>query len=251
MGNDSRAAYMPGVTLTGAGQSVGLLEFDSGYYQSDITNYETQAGLPNVPVKPVLLDGYNGDAGIGNDEVSLDIEMAISMAPGLDSVIVYEGSTTDDILNRMATDNLAKQLSASWSYTIDAQSDQDFLEFAAQGQSFFNAAGDTDAYVEPASPPAPPTDDPNLTCVGGTTLTTTGPGGAWVSETVWNWGVEYYPYENGVGTSGGISAANTIPSWQAGVSMTANHGSSTMRNLPDVALTADNVYVDYGNGQNG
>ena len=31
--------------------------------------------------------------------------------------------------------------------------------------------------------------------------------------------------------------------------MAANQGSTTMRNIPDVALTADNVYVPYGNGQ--
>jgi hypothetical protein len=30
--------------------------------------------------------------------------------------------------------------------------------------------------------------------------------------------------------------------------MAANQGSTTMRNIPDVALTADNVYVTYGNG---
>src|SRR2546430_12279093 len=36
LGNDFRAAYVPGVTLTGAGQSVGLVEFD-GFYTSDIT----------------------------------------------------------------------------------------------------------------------------------------------------------------------------------------------------------------------
>jgi len=83
IGNDFRAAYVPGETLTGKGQTVGLLEFDSGYNQSDITAYETLANLPNVPVTPVLLDGYGGGPGGGNDEVCLDIEMAISMAPGL------------------------------------------------------------------------------------------------------------------------------------------------------------------------
>ena len=255
LGNDFRAAYVPGLALTGTGQSVGLLEFDSGYYQSDITNYEALAGLPNVPVKAELLDGYDGGPGNGNDEVSLDIEMAISMAPGLASVIVYEGSTTDDILNQMATDNLAKQLSASWTYGIDAESDQIFLQFAAQGQSFFNASGDGDAYVDAGNydPPAPPTDDPNLTCVGGTTLTTSGPGGAWVSETVWNWGVEHGSLNDGIGGSGGISINNPIPSWQvcACQNTSASQASTTFRNLPDVALTADNVFVVYGGGQTG
>jgi hypothetical protein len=251
LGNDFRAAYIPGLTLTGTGQSVGLLEFDSGYYQSDVTNYEGLAGLPNVPVKAVLLDGYDGGPGGGNDEVSLDIEVAIAMAPGLSSVIVYEGSTTDDILNRMATDNLAKQLGASWTYGIDAVSDQIFLQFAAQGQSFFNASGDSDAYVTNIYPPATPTDDPNITCVGGTTLTTSGPGGAWVSETVWNWDVEYAPYDDGIGTGGGISITYPIPTWQLGVSMVSNHGSTTYRNIPDVALTADNVFVVYDDGASG
>lgn len=241
LGNDFRAAYVPGVPQTGAGQTVGLLEFDSGYYQSDITAYEALAGLPNVPVSPVLLDGYNGAAGGGNDEVSLDIEMAISMAPGLKGVLVYEGSTTDDILNRMATDNLAKQIGASWTYPTDAGSEQAFLQMAAQGQSFFNASGDSDAY--PGAVPTP-ADDPNITVVGGTTLTTAGPGGPWTAETVWNWG-------GGIGGSGGISTIVSIPAWQQGINMTTNQGSTTRRNLPDVALTADNVYVRYGNGQGG
>ncbi len=209
VGNDFRAAYVPGVTLRGTGQTVGLLEFDSGYYQSDITAYETLAGLPNVPVSSVLLDGYGGGPGDGNDEVSLDIEMAISMAPGLNGVLVYEGSATDDILNRMATDNLAKQIGASWTYPIDATSEQIFLQFAAQGQSFFNASGDSDAYTGAVPTPA---DDPNIMIVGGTTLTTTGPGGAWVSETVWNWGNEYGPNYAGIGGGGGISTVYPIPS---------------------------------------
>jgi uncharacterized repeat protein (TIGR03803 family) len=241
VGRDFRAAYVPGLPLTGTGQTVGLLEFDSGYFQSDIDAYENLAGLPNVPVTPVLLDGYNGGPGEGNDEVSLDIEMAISMAPGLAGVVVYEGSDTDTILNRMATDNLAKQIGASWTYSIDAVSEQDFLQFAAQGQSFFNASGDGDAYPGAIDTPA---DDPNVTVVGGTTLTTSGPGGAWVSETVWNWG-------GGTGSSGGISTTYPIPAWQQGLNMSTNQGSTTLRNLPDVAMTADNVYIAYGNGQAG
>jgi len=249
LGNDFRAAYTPDVMMTGAGQTVGLLEFDSGYYQSDITAYETLAGLPNVPVSAVLLDGYDGGPGdvlSGNAEVSLDIEMAISMAPGLTGVLVYEGSIPDDILNRMATDNLARQIGASWDYPTDTNTDPIFLEFAAQGQSFFNASGDGDAYSGAVTTPS---DDPNITIVGGTTLTTSGPGGVWVSETVWNWGVEFGPDYNGQGSGGGISTVHPIPSWQTNIPMTANRGSATMRNLPDVALTADNIYVIYGGGQ--
>ena len=246
MGNDFRAAYAPGVTLTGAGQVVGLLQFD-GYTASDITYYESQTGLPNVTLTNVLLDGFSGvPTGNGGEvEVSLDIEMAISMAPGLSMVIVYEAGpygNWHDILNRMATDNLAKQLSCSWyspGGVADPVADQIWQQMAAQGQSFFNASGDDDAFTGLIDFPG---DTPYITQVGGTTLTTSGPGGAWVSETVWNWG-------SGIGSGGGISTQYPIPSWQTNINMTANQGSTTMRNTPDVALTADNVYVR-ADGQN-
>ena len=116
LGGDFRAAYAPGVTLTGSGQAVALLEFD-GYHSSAITQYETLAGLPNVPLQNVLVDGYSGAAGSGNSEVCLDIEMAIALAPGLSKVIVYEAPNPSpwvDILSRIANDNLAKQISCSW-----------------------------------------------------------------------------------------------------------------------------------------
>jgi uncharacterized repeat protein (TIGR01451 family) len=248
MGNDFRNAYVPGASQTGSGQSVGLLQFDSGFFQSDITAYETQAGLPNVPVQPVLLDGYAGSLGNSPDEVSLDIEMVISMAPGVSKIYVFEGSSTDDILNAMAASNQVKQLSASWIYNIDATSEQIFQQFAAQGQSFFNASGDFDSWVGFGFI-YPPCDDPHITIVGGTTLSTTGTNGPWASETVWNWGVEYGI--DGIGSGGGISSTYAIPAWQTNINMTANHGSTIMRNIPDVALTADNVYVIYGGGSTG
>ena len=92
LGNDFRAAYVPGTSLNGAGQAVGLLELD-GYYTNDILTYETNANLPNVTLTNALIDGFSGtpdsDANwVG--EVSLDIEMVISMAPGISKVLVYE-----------------------------------------------------------------------------------------------------------------------------------------------------------------
>ena len=240
MGKDFRAAYVPDTALTGSGQVVGLLQFD-GYTASDITYYEGAAGLPGVPLQNVLLDGFSGTpTGDGGEvEVSLDIEMAISMATNLSKVIVYEAGpygNWHDILNRMATDNLAKQLSYSWydpNGGSDTVADQIFQQMAAQGQSFFCASGDSDAFTGLIPFPG---DTPYITEVGGTTLTTTGPGGSWVSENVWNWG-------NGIGSGGGISTQYPIPAWQTNISMAANQGSTTMRNVPDVALTADNVYA--------
>jgi subtilase family serine protease len=142
MGDDFRDAYVPGVTLTGAGQSVALVEFD-GYFPSDIADYETLTGRTNVPLQNVLLDGADGSAGSDNSEVALDIEMAISMAPGLFQVIVYEAPNNiayvNDILNRIATDNLARQISCSWFSYSDfgdrTNTEQVFQQYAAQGQS--------------------------------------------------------------------------------------------------------------------
>ena len=45
-GNDFRNAYVPGTTLNGAGQTVGLLEF-SDYFKLDVTNYENIVGALN------------------------------------------------------------------------------------------------------------------------------------------------------------------------------------------------------------
>ena len=83
LGSDFPAAYVPGASLTGSGQIVGLVQFD-GYTASDITYYETLAGLPTVTLTNVLIDGATGaPSGNGGEiEVSLDIEMVISMAPG-------------------------------------------------------------------------------------------------------------------------------------------------------------------------
>ncbi len=240
MGQDFRTAYGGGTLLKGTGQTVGLLQFD-GYTAGDIAYYEALAGLPGVPLSNVLLDGFNGLPTMtgGEVEVSLDIEMAVSMAPGLAQVILYEAGPNgnfDDILSRMATDNLAKQISCSWylqGAPADPVADGLWQEMAAQGQSFFNASGDSDSYGGLISFPG---DSPYITQVGGTTLTMSGFGGGYESEVVWNRG-------GGVGSGGGISTQYGIPGWQAGVSMAANYGSTTMRNTPDVALTAENVYV--------
>ena len=250
IGLDFRAAYVPGVLLTGTGQAVGLFQLDS-YYASDIASYESQAGLPNVPLVNVAVDGGVATPGDGDDEVSLDIELAISMAPGLSEVIVYEaplGSPAIDILSRMADDNSAKQLSASWTYEIDASIEQIYQKFAAQGQSFFQASGDNGAYTT-LWPNQQQMDSPNVTLVGGTTLATVGPGGSWFSEVAWNENAGAGFGETNDASGGGISTTYTIPRWQQGINMSGNGGSTTMRNIPDVAMVADNIWVIHDNGQ--
>ena len=246
MGNDFRAAYVPGVSLTGSGQTVALVEFD-GYVSNDIAAYISKAGLTNYPISITNVPVNGGIPVVGGDngEVCLDIEVVLAMAPGVSKIIVYEatnGTAWSTMLSAITNINniLAKQISCSWSGgSPDPTAEGIFKGMKAQGQSFFNATGDEDAFT--SSIPFP-SDSTNITEVGGTALTTTGAGGSYVSETVWN---DRTPNPNGGdwGSSGGISPTYAIPTWQQGMNMTTNHGSTTMRNLPDVALTAKNVFI--------
>jgi len=252
-GNDFRTAYVPGTTLNGSGQNVGLLQFD-GFFASDIAAYANQIGLTtNVPKLVVVpIDGgVPVPTPFGNPEVSLDIEMILSMSPGVSNIYVYEAPNPSpwvDLLSRMANDNLAKQLSCSWGGgPPDAVAEQIFQQMALQGQTFFNASGDSDAFIGSIEFPA---DSPHITQVGGTFLTT-GAGASYSSETVWNRDVQIGPQWDGVGSSGGISTFYAIPTWQTNINFTTSQGSTTRRNVPDVALTGENVWVIYGSGQSG
>lgn len=248
LGNDFRAAYAPGVTLDGTGQSVALFELDA-FYASDITNYEQVAGLANITVTNIPVNGGVATPGNGDGEVSLDIEMAISIATNLSKVLVYEapngnGNSAIDLLQRIANDNLAKQISSSWLIGDSSSFDTYYKQMASQGQSFFQASGDDGAFFSGISEWA---DDTNITLVGGTTLNTTGPQGAWSSESAWNWYINLPPNTNATGGGTNFNGV-LIPGWQQGISMANNQGSTTLRNIPDVALTADNIYVYYNDG---
>ena len=251
LGSDMRAAYAPGTTLTGAGQAIGLFEFGP-YNLSDVQAYFSFIGQPlNVPIYNVLVDGVSPVCGAGCDdgEEVIDIQQSISMAPALSAVIVYEGNNDTDMFNQMATDNVAKSLSCSFGFLPpDPSSDEPiFMEFAAQGQNLFVASGDGGAYFGAPADCANfsnlngcifyPTDDPLITAAGGTNLTTNGPGGTWQSETGW------------IGSGGGFSTNGfAIPSYQAPVINASNQGSTTLRNIPDVAAEAntDNFFCANG-----
>jgi uncharacterized repeat protein (TIGR03803 family) len=244
-GYDFRKAYCPGVTNLGTGQSIGLLELQTGWYPVDIVNYESTFGLPNVTVTPVLIDGYSGAPGSENPviECTLDIEMAIDMCPGASSVRVYEANSIYvDAVNTMASENLCKTLSSSWAWSGGSSPDAAFLEMAAQGQSFFEASGDSgsSAYPNVGTSYYYPDGDPNVTMVGGTSLTTSGTATeSWVSEAAWSL------------SGGGWDTNFTLPTWQQGVITGANYGSTTYRNFPDVAMTATNIYIIADNGLSG
>jgi subtilase family serine protease len=242
LGSDMRAAYYGHGPLNGAGQSVGLFEYD-GYDISDVKG-TFDGEKYTVPIKNVLVDGGKPGSDGDDGEQVLDIVQAISMAPGLKQVLVYIGpccsdATAVDVLNRMATDNIAKQLSCSWGWNPDeAAIHPIFAEMGVQGQTFLTASGDNGA-IGPGTGGALvwPADDSFQTAVGATDLTTTGPGGKWQSETAWQF------------SAGGLSDNGIkIPWYQVGLANASNQGSKTIRNLPDVAAEGnfDNYLCDEG-----
>ena len=243
--SDMRAAYYGSGSLTGSGQSVGLVEFD-GYELADV-NSDMGGESYTVTITNVLVDGASAGSDGDDGEQAIDIAQTIGMAPGLASVRVYIAPGTSsigvgdvDIFNQMAVDNISNQLSCSWGWTPDDPFDDDpiFQEFAAQGQNLFVASGDSGKYTGNNNTDySYPAESDYVVAVGGTDLTTNGAGGPWESETAWS-DSSGGPADNGF----------TIPSWQVGVANASNEASSTIRDLPDVAAEAnfDNILCDDG-----
>ena len=258
--SDVRTMYgLDGVTQDGTGNTIALLELD-GYTASDITTYEDQYGLPHVGMLKVLLDGVSGTPTapttqvpfpLGPFEVTLDIDLALALAPGIHQIDVYEGTSMVDVFNQIASDNSAQVVSCSWglgeqvtSASIRNSENTTFQQMATQGQSLFVASGDNGdqactavdnngncttfslAVQNPAS-------QPYCTAVGGTTVTTVSAGGAWQSETAWS------------GSGGGISTVWLLPYYQSAGVTPGSGGSDTWRNVPDVSLDSNSGYSVY------
>ena len=230
-GSDMRAAYYGGTALTGAGQTLGLLEY-AGTDLADLNTYFKNAHQTNnVPITLLSVDGTPTSCLERQDcddtEQTIDMTQAIGMAPGLSSLVMYVGSTDSAIFNAMATASpLNAQLSCSWYWSpADPKTlNPIFIEFAAQGQNLFDAAGDDGKWP----PSIWPADNAYLTSVGGTDLETSGAGGPWSSETAWSDG------------GGGISPNKIpIPSWQVTTAAGCAKCSQTLRNGPDVSANAN------------
>ena len=229
-----RDSYGTGA-LTGAGQSLGLLEY-AGTDLADLETYYTNVGqTETVPITLQSVDGFPvtcyASEGCDDTEQTIDMTQALGMAPGLASLVMYVGYNDSAIFNAMATANpLNAQLSCSWYWSpADPKTlDPIFMEFAAQGQNLFDAAGDAFSWQIGGS--IWPADNAYLVSVGGTDLETQSAGGPWASETAW------------LNGGGGFSPNNIpIPSWQL---VTADQCidvacSTTLRNGPDVSANAN------------
>jgi kumamolisin len=248
-GKDYRTAYAACADsegLDGSGQCIGIASW-APFNPQDIADYRTFANLPSGgTVEAVGVGGFDTSGPVkGNGdtlEVSADVEMAMSMAPAAD-VVVYEGDyyAFASVIAAMADDGvhaLCHQLSLSFfNWTRNTTTEPTTLQILSEwmplrGQSFFWAAGDDGAFHDPGGVPTVQQPEYNyVTLVGGTVLEMSPDKSTYLGESVWPRG------------GGGIWSPFAIPDYQVGIDMSNNGGSVTSRNLPDVAMVAQDVTV--------
>ncbi len=231
-GADFRHAYASCTALAGSGQTIGIFMFNDGFRQSDINSYFSSMGLA-VPLAVQMIPAGTGTTpGI---EATLDIEMALSLAPSA-QVIGFSGDT-NTILSNMAARPEIKQMSSSWFVGVDATGKNLLAQMALQGQSFFEASGDSGGL--PPSYFSFDTDfrtQPTVTNVGGTALDMVGLGTSYGTESAW-------PGSSGTVLSFKGGGGIPIPSYQVGLANSANRASSTYRNMPDVSAEGSDINI--------
>ena len=254
---DLRSIYnVPTLPFGAQSQTLAVFEL-GGFAESDVATYARQNKLPRIPATLRRVDGYKG--GINNLNVAieavLDIDMQIAMNPAAKNILVYEDGLDTfqvallDGLSAMASDNTASAISISYGEDEELQGADAIAaenvvltQMAAQGQAVFVSAGDNGAFGNGTSlyNVADPASQPLVTAVGGTSLFT-GAHESYSDEEVWN----DLEGDGGAG-GGGISVVWPLPEYQrffnrphAESVATANGGSATFRNVPDVAALAD------------
>ena len=211
------------VSYNGSGETIAIVDaYNDPYIQSDLNTFDTQFNLPSTTVSVVNQTGGSSlpstdSTGGWEMEESLDVEWAHAMAPGATITLVEANSSSlSDLLTAVSyASQHANVVSMSWgSGEFSGETLYDST-FSVAGVAFVVASGDSGA---PAEWPAA---SPNVLGVGGTALTLNSSGG-WGSETGWS------------GSTGGPSAYERQPSYQAGVVTQT----STARATTDVAYDA-------------
>jgi kumamolisin len=228
----------------GMGQTIALYEL-AFPANSDITAFWTLAGVTeaigNITTVPVAGGPAASPGASELDEATLDTEWASALAPAA-KIRIYGANINnpgenDEILQQVYADlpgnsGMNQLCICIGSNELEVEHDYLIIEsqymanLAAAGVSVLSASGDNGSYPDGILQVTTPTSDPDVTGVGGTTLSLTGSNTIF-SETAWN--------SDGDATGGGVSAAFSRPSWQTGPGVPAGN----MRCVPDVAATAD------------
>jgi hypothetical protein len=230
--------------VNGSGQTIAI--YALAYPQnSDLTSFWNLAGVAqvvgNVTTVPVAGGpGTSPDSSVV-DEVSLDTEWAGALAPAA-TIRIYAANENDpgendEILQQVYADLTANpgmhqlcicvggnELEVARDYlVIEAQY---MANLAAAGVSVLCASGDGGSKPDGVLQVGYPSCDPDVTSVGGTSLSFDLSGNV-ASETVW--------FNDAGASGGGVSTVFSRPIWQTGMGVPAG----SMRCVPDVAATAD------------
>jgi kumamolisin len=246
------ALYQFPTTVTGAGETVAIIELGGGYKTADLQTYFTTLGVALPSVTAVSVDGAKnapaGDPNSADGEVLLDIEVVGAIAPAARIAVYFAPNTDQGFLDAITTavhDSVRKPsiVSISWggsesTWTSQALTsyDQAFQDAAALGVTVCCASGDSgssDGVNDGQAHVDFPASSPHVIACGGTRVESSNR--ALTGEVVWNGGA------SGGATGGGVSDVFALPAYQASanvpVSVNASHYKG--RGVPDVAGDAD------------
>jgi kumamolisin len=238
--------------FTGKGTTIVFFAFD-GFEQSDLDTFASTYGLPQFT--PTVVGGQPSEP---RGETTMDLEVAHAVAPDARKVVVnargtVEGDGAYEKIGQLMADVDNQFPGAVWSFSIgwgcdklitaaDLAPVRSALAAAQQrGTTAFDASGDLagleckggDDWSSAPGPNDVGLDSvaslPEMTDVGGTTLSTDTNGG-WVSEQAW------FDVPLSQGTGGGVSSLFERPDWQRAVSPDRDTG---RRLTPDIAAVAD------------
>jgi len=237
---------------TGKGVTVVVFAFD-GFDHTDLDQFADTFALPRFTP-----DVVGGQPQSRRGEATMDLQAIHAIAPGAKKVLVnarptVEGDGAYEKIAAMMEDADRRYPGAVWSLSIGWGCDKlitaaDLVPVRAalaaaqkNGTTAFDASGDLAGLECKGGEEwsAPPHEDnigldavasmPEMTSVGGTTLSTDDTG-AWLEETAW------FDSPLSQGTAGGVSALYDRPAWQAGVKLDQGAG---RRLTPDISAVAD------------
>ncbi|MEO6990650.1 MAG: S53 family serine peptidase [Candidatus Baltobacteraceae bacterium] len=212
----------------GKGEAVANVAGDVA--DSDLAAFEAYFGIARTGA--LLRTQIQGPSQGANIEATLDVETMASLDPNADVHLYILQNPVDqpgeDAYNQIVTDNSVVAVNSS--FGVCENSDPSYgvaaKKIVAQGEvkgiSWAASTGDGGA-AQCGGPQLLPAALARVTGLGGTSLSVD-QNGNYVSESAWN------------GGGGGISSTFKLPRFQQGV---AGLGSTTNRNLPDVAFPAD------------
>ncbi len=254
---DLKTAYHFPPGLTGAGVTVGILEFSNGYSLQDLQGFWQTFNMAAPEVTFVSVDGTPNDGGIEpyDMEATLDIEWASAMAPRAQFVVYEASAQTSDrsfavsVLNALEyamydTANHPDVLSISYGVAefhfapaVLRAWDSIIAQGAMVGVTTLVASGDQGAYGRRGPGGTRlhvdgPASCPHALAVGGTHLILN-PDGSIAEETGWT------DVDNNGASGGGISQVFAPPSYQSHLELPVKPEYHLGRGVPDVALNAD------------